>query len=174
MQLAVIPAIEEAPAAALLPAEGMVAVQGEKDTAAHAAHAQHGVVVVGSDIEVKRCHVDLSFNPKSHSGCWLTGWLAVSMVAVSKASGCSCSSVIGYSTVSGPKSATRKAVCFQAPVSLNRRTFLADRHSLMPERDRHGRHELVGRAESALGQGDDRVQVVFLHAHGRIAQLFQA
>ena len=38
----------------------------------------------------------------------------------------------GVSGVRGPNKATRSAVCFHSPVSENRRTFFADKHSLMP------------------------------------------
>jgi hypothetical protein len=57
---------------------------------------------------------------------------AVSYVAVITASGCDCNKVMGYETVGFEKSATRNAVCFQEPVSLNRRTFFADKHSFSP------------------------------------------
>jgi hypothetical protein len=40
--------------------------------------------------------------------------------------------VIGYSATGSEKSATRRAVCFQAPVSLKTRSRRADRHSRIP------------------------------------------
>ena len=68
----------------------------------------------------------------SQSGFSAIGCEAVSNVAVSKASGCFCNKVIGYSAVSSENSATRKAVCFHEPVSLYNLIFFAERHSFIP------------------------------------------
>ena len=60
------------------------------------------------------------------------GCRAVSRVAVTSASRCRCSRVMGYSATGSENRATRSAVCFQLPVSLKTRTFAAERHSLIP------------------------------------------
>ena len=173
VQLAVIAAIQKAPAAALLAPQRVVAVQSEEDARADAAGADQRAVAAAADVHAQRRPYRLPSYAQIPLRVLADRVRAVSTVAVSSASGCSCSRVMGYSGVSGPKSATRRAVCFQAPVSLNRRTFPADRHSFTPEGDRHRRHELIGGAEGALGQRQDGVQVVLLDADGGLAHVVQ-
>src|SRR5690349_5560308 len=113
VQFAVIADVEQPAEAALLAPQCVIFIQGKENAAADSANADQTAIF--KEIPAQ---VPLRFQNSSHSGFSLMGWRAVSSVAVMMASGCRCSSVMGYSGVGSLNSATRRAVCFQAPVSL--------------------------------------------------------
>jgi hypothetical protein len=56
MQFAVIPLVEEVPAAALFPPQSVISFQGKEDTSPDTTDSQHGLKLAGVDIDVDRCH----------------------------------------------------------------------------------------------------------------------
>jgi hypothetical protein len=58
MQLAIIPAVDEMPAAALFAAQGMLSIQQEKRPAADPTHAQHCPGGAGRNITLQSIHAD--------------------------------------------------------------------------------------------------------------------